>query len=193
MKKLILGALLGGIVLFAWGTISWMLIPWHEPYLQAFKDEAAVAEVLKTNAPNAGLYMMPGDHDAATTDKNWEEGARRMADGPFVFGVVRTTRQEWNLGRLLLGSFLIQTIGAFIITALLLTTRIPRYFGRVLFVATLGGLIGVLGHLPAYNWWEFPAGWTLINIMDLAIGWTLGGLVLAAITKPRAPGGARVG
>ncbi len=193
MRKLILGALLGGIVLFAWGTISWMLIPWHEPYLQAFNDEAAVAEVLKANARNPGLYMMPSDHGAPTTEESWAEGARRMAEGPFIFGVVRTTHQDWNFGRLLLGSFLTQTIGAFIITALLLTTRIPRYFGRVLFVATLGGLVGVLGHLPSYNWWEFPAGWTLINIMDLVIGWALGGLVLGAITKPRAAGGVRIG
>jgi hypothetical protein len=79
--------------------------------------------------------------------------------------------------------FLIQAAGAFMITALLLTTRLPTYFGRVLFVAMVAGTAGILAHLPYYNWWEFPPGWTFVSIADLVIGWFFGGLVLAALTR----------
>ncbi|HEX8310759.1 MAG TPA: hypothetical protein VF614_05535, partial [Chthoniobacteraceae bacterium] len=60
-----------------------------------------------------------------------------------------------------------------------------NYLGRVIFSGAIGLAAGVLGHLPNLNWWEFPRGWTLINITDLVIGWCIGGLVIAAFTRPR--------
>lgn len=49
-KSLILGGLLGGLPLFVWGSISWMVLPWHLMTLEKFKDEATVAQALSTNA-----------------------------------------------------------------------------------------------------------------------------------------------
>jgi len=41
-KQMILGTVLGGIVLFVWGAIAWMFIPWPGQPLRAFKNEDAV-------------------------------------------------------------------------------------------------------------------------------------------------------
>jgi hypothetical protein len=39
--------------------------------------------------------------------------------------------------------------------------------------------------LPYWNWWHFPAGYTLVCAADLLIGRLLAGLVLARLAAPR--------
>jgi hypothetical protein len=61
MKKLLLSSLLGGLIAFIWYALSWTHLHLHPT--QKFTNESAVAEVLKANAaPEAGVYVLPGDH-----------------------------------------------------------------------------------------------------------------------------------
>ena len=189
MKRLLLGTFFGALAVFLWNAFSWMVLPWHTLSLKSFTNETAVGEVLQANAPAAGLYLLPNPHGSAKEDRNYEAGVARMRAGPFLFGVVRPGTNNWSMPVLLIGSFVTQAAAAFIITALLLTTRLPTYWGRVLFVVMVAAVAGVLGHLPYYNWWEFPAGWTVSHIADLLVGWFLGGLVLAAIARATPPVG----
>src|SRR5207247_8551108 len=62
LKSLSLGGLIGGLVLFAWGVVSWMLLPWHLATLEKFKDEAKVAQALTANATKSGVYLLPNVH-----------------------------------------------------------------------------------------------------------------------------------
>ena len=39
-KSLFLGAALGGITLFLWGAVSWIMMPWHMHAMHEFEDEA---------------------------------------------------------------------------------------------------------------------------------------------------------
>ena len=62
LKSLSLGGLIGGLVLFAWGVVSWMLLPWHLATLEKFKDEDKVAQALTANATKSGVYLLPNVH-----------------------------------------------------------------------------------------------------------------------------------
>lgn len=57
------------------------------------------------------------------------------------------------------------------------------YLQRVGFVTGLGVFVGLVGHASYWNWMHFPADYTLAFIVDVVIGWTLVGLVMAAIVK----------
>ncbi|MCE2438746.1 MAG: hypothetical protein J4F39_04885 [Candidatus Latescibacteria bacterium] len=59
MKKCVLAVVLSAMVLFAWGFLSWAVLPWHNAVANQFADESAVSEVLKENAPAAGMYYLP--------------------------------------------------------------------------------------------------------------------------------------
>jgi len=59
MRKNIVAVVLGGVVLFAWGFVSWAILPWHSMVANKFNDESAVREVLKQNASSAGIYFLP--------------------------------------------------------------------------------------------------------------------------------------
>ena len=181
--KTLLSGFLAGLAVFIWSLLSWIVLPWHGSHLHAFKNEAAVAEVIKANAPVPGLYLMPdaGFGDSGTDLKG---GTARMRAGPFLFGTVRPGKREWSVSRLLVFNFFTQVVGALIITVLVNGARLRDYLGRALYVSTLALAVGILGHLPNYNWWEFPLGWTILNIADLVIGWSFGGLVIAYFTEP---------
>ena len=42
MKRLFWGTVLGGLVVFGWGAISWMVLPWHASTLRAFNVDLVV-------------------------------------------------------------------------------------------------------------------------------------------------------
>jgi hypothetical protein len=69
-------------------------------------------------------------------------------------------------------------LSALVGTWLLVQAKLPAYGAKVLFVAAVGLVIGIAGHLPEWNWWHFSGSYTLLEMADLVISWTLAGLVL---------------
>jgi hypothetical protein len=65
MFKIILGALLAAIAVFAWEALSWTVLGWHENGFRSFRDEEAVAEVIKANVTSGhGIYLLPAMEEA---------------------------------------------------------------------------------------------------------------------------------
>ena len=190
MKSLALGGLLGGLVLFAWGMISWMVLPWHMMTLEKFTNEAAVAEVLTANATGAGVYLLPNPHKHAPglTDEQKkaaeQDGHRRMMQGPFMFAAVSPEGGR-PMGQALLTELCTQIVGAILATWLLLQAGGFSYMRKVGFIMTLALLAGVLMLIPVWNWWRFSPGYMAVGFGDLLIGWFLAGLVIAKIVPAR--------
>lgn len=171
MTKTILGAVLAGIVLFIWSALSWMVIPWHDKTMTGFTDDKAVNDVIRANAKTSGVYFSPADQN-------------RVANSPNVYAAVRVEGMA-SMTKPLIVSFLIDVVSALLVAWLLLQTTSRSFMGRVCFVVTVALAVGVIARLPDWNWWGFPAGYTMVTIFDLIIGWFLAGLVIArfATTK----------
>ena len=168
------GALAGGLVLFVWGVIYWMALPWHHAVFGQFQDEDAVASVLTLNAPEPGVYIYPGGQD--------EEAREKMARGPFAF-VVFHRGGIASMVRPLVTQLGIQIVGAFLISLLLARAGVAGYWGRVGFVVVLLLTAGILCHLPNWNWWHFSTGYILTAFVDLLAGGFLAALVLARVVR----------
>ena len=174
IRTAVKGALAGGAVLFVWGVIYWMALPWHQSVFGQFHDEDAVASVLTQNAPEAGIYIYPGGQD--------EEAIEKMAQGPFAF-VVFHRGGIASMARPLLTQLGIQILGAFLISLLLARAAVAGYWGRVGFVIVLLLTAGILCHLPNWNWWHFSTGYILTAFVDLLAGGFLAALVLARVVR----------
>ncbi len=174
VRTAVKGAFAGGAVLFVWGVIYWMALPWHQAVFGQFQDEDAVASVLTQNAPEAGIYIYPGGRD--------EEAIEKMARGPFAF-VVFHHGGIASMVRPLLTQLGIQILGAFLISLLLAAAGVAGYWGRVGFVIVLLLTAGILCHLPNWNWWHFSTGYILTAFVDLLAGGFLAALVLARIVR----------
>lgn len=186
VKPLIKGTILGGIALFIWGAISWMVLPWHNFAMYGFKDEVAVTQTLFSNAPQNGIYILPNPHRQGEESTQEEIKAKssssmeQMIKGPVLFAAV-SLDGSGSMVKPMIGSLLIQMLGALLVTFLILEKNNLTYWERVGFAVLFALAAGIVCHLPYWNWWSFSALYTLVTIMDLVVGWFLAGLVIAQV------------
>ena len=189
LRSLVLGTVLGGLVAFAWSTVSWEVIGWHEKTMVSFQNEDEVSAVIASHAPRDGTYILPGGPSTegmTSEQKKKAEAAvmEKMQKGPIMVAAVRRGG---------FGSFsralIIQVLGlmaaAFLLTWLLLQTNGLSYGRRVAFLAIAGLAASVIVELPNWNWWGFSGPYTAVNMADATITWLLAGLVIARVAKPR--------
>lgn len=180
MKALVKGGLLGGVILFIWGIISWMVLPWHMTTLHTFKDEKAVAAVVQVNVPAAGTYVLPSMSQAQAA-KEAATPAATAAPVPVIFATVAFERPT-SMTYPMIIALIYQIIAAFLVTWMLTKTNLG-YWGKVGFVLVFAITVDLITHLPYWNWFHFPTDYTLVAAADLLIGWFLAALVLAKVSQ----------
>jgi hypothetical protein len=183
-RTLVLGGSLGGVALFVWGMISYMLLPWHTATLEKFTDETAVSQALSAHAAGSGMYLLPNPHryDPGLSDAQrkaaQEDGMTRMMQGPFMFAAVglRGTR---DTGAALALNLLANILSASLVTWLLLQTTGLHYWGRVGFVVAIALTTCVIAYAPYWIWWSFSSSFTAVEFADHLTGWALTGMVIS--------------
>ena len=187
VKQLALGTILGALVLFIWSALAWMIIPWPGEPLRHFTSEDAIVAAIKANAPRSGNYLIPNEPQRlpGMTEEQYQKATKdaedRMNNGPMVFAAVRLEGVSMAKGMIV--GFLTDVIAVFLACFLLLQTDRLSYRGRVLFVAGLGLLVFLAGHLDEWNWWGFSNAYTIMQLGALVIGWFLSGLVIAKFVR----------
>lgn len=187
IKQLVFGTILGAIVLFVWSALAWMVIPWPGEPLQHFANEEAMATAIKANAPRSGNYILPNEpqRGPGMTEEQYQKAMKdaedRMNNGPMIFAAVRLG--PMSIAKAMIAGFITDVIAVLIGCLLLLQTDRLSYRGRVAFVAGLGLLIFVAGHLDEWNWWGFSNAYTLMQFGAVVIGWILVGLVASIFVR----------
>lgn len=187
IKKVLLGALVGGVVLFVWGFLSHAVLGLHDPHISQIPNEEAVLDVMQSNLKEPGLYFYPWlDHDAAT-EESMKEWTEKYKAGPSGILVYMPSGGDPMSPKQLGGQFACELGAALIAAFLLALSGGPATFAkRVLFVGLLGVFASIVIDFPYWNWYAFPTGYTVAQVIDHAIGWSLAGLVLAYFVKPLA-------
>lgn len=170
MKRDLLLSVVGGVVLFVWGFLSWAVLPWHNWVANKFADEAAISQALKANSPRQGVYYLPFAEE--------DHGPTQV--GAFVNVLPQGT--DMNMGKQMAVALVTQMIAAFLVLSLVKKTTYGTYWGRVGAFALVGLIIGYVSHAPYWNWFGFPTPYVAVTIADFLIGWTLVGLVIAKFT-----------
>lgn len=173
MKKLLLAGVLSGVVMFFWGFASWVALGWHQDASHQFKDEVAVAQTLKQQASEAGIYFLPFDDE-------------EYVDGQTTLFAAVVPEYKLNNAKQMTVGLLGYMVSGVIVALLLSMTSGLNYFQRWQFVALAGFAIGFIGHFPYYNWFAFSLEFSLVMIIDTLISWMLGGLLIAKFVEGRA-------
>ncbi len=190
VRSLLLGTILGGLAAFAWSTVSWEVLGWHERVMVNFQDEAEVSAVIASHAPADGTYLLPSEpatEGMSPEQKKSSEAAliEKMTKGPIVVAAVRRGGFP-SFSRAIIIQVFSLLAAAFLLTWLVLQTSGLSYARRVAFLAIAGLAGGVIVDLPNWNWWGFSGAYTAVDIADAMITWMLAGLVIAAVAKPKA-------
>ena len=185
MIKLLLGAVLAGIVLMLWGWVTWGLLAGTMDIVRPPAEERALAAALGASIPEDGTYFLPweGMEGDAQEQAAWKANHE---SGPIALLFVRTKGQSSDMGAMMGGGLVHFIVSAFL-AGLLLKMALPAlgsYGARVGLVA-FAGLFGAFAmELPLSVWWYVPWSYTLFNFFATVVAWFLAGLVLAAFVKP---------
>ncbi|MFN2383195.1 MAG: hypothetical protein ABR559_02915, partial [Gemmatimonadota bacterium] len=81
MKRIMLAGLLGGLAVFVWGSVSWVVLPWHVATMHPIPDGEAVTEALAARVTEPGIYHFPG---RAESGQEEDAVAGRYERGPNI-------------------------------------------------------------------------------------------------------------
>jgi hypothetical protein len=168
-RRLILAAIAGGIILFVWGAVAWMVLP-MDRLIRKLPDEKSVVASMQTARAERGVYFV---------------GGNPAAPGPqmlMVYTPFAKALSPGQLGR----EFLTDLIAAFVMAWLLSRVVAKTFPARLVFVIVAGAVLAaIVDDLANWNWFAYPVNYTLAHVGDRLIGWALAGLALAAIVRPR--------
>jgi hypothetical protein len=182
MKRVVLAALLGGIAMFVWGSIGHLLTPIGEAGFRNLPGEAPVLDAIRANVPEDGMYFFPGMDERAKTAEGHAEWQRRYEAGPSGLLIVHPHGEQSINARLLLVELFSNILAAGL--AAWAATHARTYARRVALVTAFGLCAWTSIEISYWNWYGFPAAYTLAQLVDQVVGFLVAGLVIAAIVRP---------
>jgi hypothetical protein len=185
MIRIIIAAIVGGLVMFCWGAFSHMVLPFAEAGVRSAPNEAAVTAALETNLKEPGFYFVPGMANMSSpTAEEQAEWAAKYEKGPTAIIVYHPTGEK-PMSVAQFGKELGSNILAALFVALILSFSSASFIRRIE-IATLVGAAGWASiSLSQWNWYRFPTPIVLAEGFDQIVGWLITGIVLAIIVKPR--------
>jgi len=164
-RLLSLGIVAGALTLFAWETLSNAALPWHRMTMRTFVDSSAAVAAIRQHAPENGLYVDDRGVIAAVSLLP-DQSSKAALLGPMM-------------GRQIVLDLLVAAV------LLLVMLRLPRattaQYAGVFAVAAFA--ISASMFVSNWNWWGYPAAWTLVQVVDRTVAFALMGLVMGWIVN----------
>ena len=174
MKKLLIGALVGGILVFLWQTLSWTVLDLHAREYQKAGNQEEVMSFLSSKFTQDGQYMLPTlDHSASSEEH--EKFMENMKGKPWA---VLSYHQSYNTD--MMKNIIMGLLAAIISAAFvcwILMKNAGASFGTTFISTVLIGLVGFLFIPYSHHIWFQGPGLTT-NLIDVVISWGLCGIWL---------------
>jgi hypothetical protein len=179
--RVLVAALIGGIVMFIWGAVAHMALGLGETGLRTPAAEDKVLSVLHEGlGAEPGVYILPWlgpEHmsDAAAV----KAYAAKATSSPYAWIVYLPQGQDLTrMGPQLLGQWVSDTLAALALAFVMALTALN--FRRRLGVAGVAAVFAWLSTMvPYWNWYRFPLGFTTAALAEQLIGWLLAGAAMA--------------
>lgn len=183
MARVLIGALVAGIVLFAWQWAAWTVLEIHkldaDPLL---KQEDAVVAALDGEA--RGVYWIPGAQQTHDTDspeyKAWEEKYKRGPRGFLIYDPEGADPMDTRT--MLIGGATTLLIGL-VLALMVRGARHRTFLGRWLLVIGVGLVLALVMDVQGWNWQNMPDDWTRGYVIEHVAGMAIVGFLLALIVK----------
>jgi hypothetical protein len=176
-KRILLAGVLGGLGLFVWGGLSHTVLGLGDAGVQVLPQQEPVMQTMKTAMPQSGMYMFPQGDKPGTLHADQVGGAW----GILIYNANGATESIGpRLGRECLLNIVLAILAAFLLSR----APLPSYLSRVGFVTVAGLITALMTNVEFWNWYGFPAKYTVSNVVSDAIGFVIIGLIAAAFVKP---------
>ena len=165
MKRILIGALVGAIIIFAWQAVSRMVLQLHNDSMKVAPNSEAILSAM-SGIQEDGVYFLPDlNHNA--TEQEYEEQHKRMEGKPWAI-VQYHQRWEMNMTMPMIRQFATMFLAiAFFIWII----GKNGGFGSV-FLKSVGAgfLIFLAAWYPQNIWYQYP--WPALRgeLIDLLAG-----------------------
>ncbi|MEM9544655.1 MAG: hypothetical protein AAGA77_01710 [Bacteroidota bacterium] len=181
-KKGIITIILGTLILFIWGIISWMVLPFHGNSLNSIPEGAMDTQELKKLMPESGVYHLPG-MPADNSEAAMKKVEDQLAEGPRItLMVYKNEPTQLFDPKDFITSLLLNLLTA-LFTFLLISKLGYKDLKSIMMACLLIALLmAVVADLSVMNWFMFPFDFTFANIIDRIVSFGLLGLLFAFYT-----------
>ena len=180
-RRILLAAILGGLALFVWGGLSHTVLGLGEHGVQYLAQPQSLMDAMKGSVPVSGIYYLPAESAGKLRPE--------QENGPWGILVYHPSGATTAMTNQLVIEGVLNILQALLVAIILsLVPGLSGYLSRVGFVFLLGVLAGTSLTVQYWNWYGFPANYTLATIADKLIGFLIVGLVVAAFVKPAVAG-----
>lgn len=181
MKRTILAAVVGAIILFIWQFLSWGIINFHEKAQQYTPNEAAILSALQANLPEEGGYMVPNVPKGASNEE-MEKVMKDMEGKPWASIQYHKT-YESDMAMNMIRQFLVNLVVVLLFCWLVQRLNI-RTLGNIFLSGLAVGLIVFLNSAYTGNiWYKWFDIWA--HFADAMVCWALVGLWVGILFNRR--------
>lgn len=174
MKRILIGAIVGAIILFLCQFLSWALLNFHEKAQKYTPNQEAILSALAANLPEEGGYLLPNTPPGSSSDE-MKKAMEDMKGKPWAsiqYHKSHEADMTMSMIRQVLTNFLTVFLFCWILGKFNITT-----FGNVFLSSLAVGLIVFLNAPYTgsiwYKWFD-----TMAHFGDAMIQWGLIGLWL---------------
>ena len=185
-KRCWIAGVLGGIAMFLWSGLAHDVLPLGTTGIKEIATEAPfLTAVRAAGGDSSGFYIFPGiglglprEQQRAAMQKYPE----KVAANPSGILIYHPPGQGEVMGAKLLGTeFLTELVETLLAAFLLSLTRLATFGARAGFITLVGVLAAITTNIPYWNWYGFPASYTVAYMSIEIIGFLVAGLVAAVV------------
>lgn len=188
MVRVIVGGVVGGVILFFWGFLSWVILPWHNYTFDQAPDEVKFGTVLSAELPTTGTYLLPMIPVGQMNSETQATFTERYSNGPVAIVHIRKEPRAPMPPQMFAIGIVLNIAMALCASAMLWMVRGAglSYAQRLLLVMLAGLFTAIASYGIEWNWLVRTDFYTLVNIADVLVGTLLMALAIAAIVPGRA-------
>lgn len=174
MQKAIIGAIVGGIIIFLWQFLSWTVLNLHQEANQYTPNQQAIMTALEQNLPEEGGYMIPSLPPEASGEEHQQ--LMKDADGKPWASIQYHKTLDTDMAMNIIRGLITNIIMVWLLCWILLRMNAPG-FGTILTASIFTGLIVFLNAPYTgsiwYDWFDIMA-----HFYDAMVSWIACGLWL---------------
>lgn len=181
MKKILLGAIFGGFIIFAWQAVSQMVLNLHEPAQQYVANQDAILKYLSEQFKQGGGYMLP--RPANNADIEQVEQFTKQINGKPWARIVYYPAYEMNMYMSMLRGLLTNVIIVFLFLTLVNRFKHKKFFS--IFISSLFvGIISFSNTFYTEHLW-YPSYEIKADLIDAVVSWGLCGIWLGFLMQEK--------
>ncbi len=171
MKKAILFALLGGVILFAWQFLSWAMPNFHKRAQQYTPVQDEVLQAIQNSGLKEGMYVL-GQPDPKLPRAEFDAAMEKYAGKPW--GVLNYhEKNNSGMAMNMIRGFIMMVLVSLLFFWLVRQQKDPTLLKRVLLGLAIGGIGFMFIPYAYFIWFKAPDIWAYM--LDGIVPWAIVG------------------